>query len=99
QALRPALRDVVFVSNDRELVRLHGIVVAANTLEQVPWHVDQMTGRRGQRQQTISRGLSTLRRIARFPQVDPQVQRAGVIRLLLYYLIEGRRDVGGALIR
>ncbi len=81
-SLRAALRDVVFVGLRRLDVRIDDVLEAADPLVDVRWHVDDVSRAWHQRQQAIGFGFRTLRRVGRFPQVNPQMQRAGMVPVL-----------------
>ncbi len=99
QALRPALRDVVLVGRDGELVALHRVGVAADALVDVRGHVHHVAGGRHQRHQRVGGLLGPLRRGRRLEQVDEHVQRAGVLRVLRDHLFGERDDLARALVR
>ena len=96
QPLRAALRDVVLIGLGGHLVRLHHVGMTADPHVDVRRHVDDVSGAGHQRQQPIGFGFRAFRRVGRLPQVDPVVQRAGMIRVLRQHLLERRLDLASS---
>ena len=80
EALRPTLRDVVFVSRDREFIAAHGIGIAAHALINMRGHVDHVARGGHEREQTIG-GRFRFFGLFGFHQVNVQVQCAGMLRI------------------
>ena len=58
---------------------LDHVLVAADALVDVRRHVDDVAGAGHERQQAIGLGFGALRRVGRLPQVDPEMERAGMV--------------------
>ena len=85
--LGAALRDVVFVRFRRELVHANDVGMTADALIDVRGHVDHVAGARHQRHEPIGFGFSALR-IGRLPEVNPEMQRAGMQLVLGEHVLE-----------
>ena len=62
--------------------------MAADALIDMRGHVDHVAGAGHERQQPIRFRLGTFRRVGRFPQVNPEVQGAGMILVFRDHLLE-----------
>jgi hypothetical protein len=98
QALGLALGDVVLVGLGRQVVALDGVREAADALVDVRGHVDHVARTGHQRHQEVGRLLRLLR-VDGLHQVDVQVQRQRVLRVLLDHRLHQRRDLRRALVR
>ena len=85
--MRAALGDVVLVGLRGGDVRRDDVRVAADALIDVRGHVDDVAGARHERQEAIRFSFGALGRVGGFPEMDPQVQRTGMILV--------QRDGGG----
>ena len=96
--LGAALRDVVLVGCDRLLVRLHGIDVAPDSHVDVRRHVDDVSRAGHQRQQPIRFLLGALGRPRRFPEVNPVMERTGMLRIGREHALDGRQRLRRAVV-
>ena len=94
-----AVRKVILVSRDGELVTLYGVGVAAHALIDVRRHVYRMPRRRHKGTQGIRRLLRPLRRIRWLDEVNVEMHRSGMLRIALHDRLGKRHDFRGSLKR
>ena len=98
EALRPTLRDVIFVSRDREFVAAHGVGIAAHALINMRGHVHHVARSRHEREQTVG-GRFRFFCFFGFHQVDVQMQCAGMLRIACDDFFSERDDLRGSFVR
>ncbi len=98
-ALRLALRDVVLVRDDRELVAPRGVLVAPDPLVDVRRHVNHVTRAGHEREQPVRRDFRLFRSFRGLDEMNVEMERERVMRVAIDNRLDEGHDLGGPRLR